>query len=159
MICISEESQKTIFNLIIFIIQNLPEKENNNLQMKIWEELDKHHKIGFWKTNKNLAWKLEAKGIYQNKYIGVKNMTCTCYMNSIVQQLFMIPMLRETILSINNPNTDTVLYKLQLLFSALKTYEYKFYDIKRFVIQSELSFYEEMDADEYYGQLIDKIEN
>ena len=124
--------------------------------MKLWEELDKHHKIGNWKTNQKQKWKFEANRIYQNKYIGLKNMASTCYMNSILHQFFMIPMQRETILSINNPNNDTVLYQLQLLFSALKTYEYKYYNPKPFVIKSELSFYEQMDADEYYAQLIDK---
>ena len=158
MLCISEKSQEAMFNLIIFILRNIPQ-ENIDLQMKIWEELDNHHKIGFWKTNKISDWKLEPKEIYQNKYIGLKNMTFTCYMNSILQQFFMIPMLRETILSISNTNTDSVLYQLQLLFSALKTYEYKYYNPKSFVIKSGLSFYEQMDADEYYGQLIDKLEN
>ena len=71
----------------------------------------------------------------------------------------MIPKLRETILSIPKVNDDSVLYQLQLLFSALKTYECNFYDPKPFVIKSQLIFDEQMDADEYYGQLIDKIEN
>ena len=95
MLCISEKSQEAMFNLIIFILRNIPQ-ENIDLQMKIWEELDNHHKIGFWKTNKISDWKLEPKEIYQNKYIGLKNMTFTCYMNSILQQFFMIPMLRES---------------------------------------------------------------
>ena len=158
MLCKTEKSKEAMFNLIIFILRNISD-ENNNLQMKIWELLDNHHKIGFWKTNEKSNWKLESKEIYQNKYIGLKNMTATCYMNSIIQQFFMIPMLRETILSIENKNNDNVLFQLQLLFSALKTYEYKFYNPKPFVIKSGLSFYEQMDADEYYGQLIDKIEN
>jgi GTPase involved in cell partitioning and DNA repair len=71
----------------------------------------------------------------------------------------MIPMFRETILSIPNPNNNTVLYQLQLLFSALKTYESEYYNPKPFVVKSELDFYEQRDADEYYGQFIDKIEN
>ena len=159
MLCISEKSLEAVFNLIIFILKNLPEDKSNELQSKIWQELDNHHKVGFWKTNKISDWKLEPREIYQNKYIGLENMTSTCYMNSILQQFFMIPMLRESILSINNPKKDTVLFQLQLLFSALKTYEYKYYNPKPFVIKSGLSFYEQMDADEYYGQLIDRIEN
>ena len=158
MLCVSDNSKEVMFELIIFILRNLPE-EKKNLEIKIWDELDNLHKIGFWKTNKNSDWKLEPKEIYQKKYIGLKNMTSTCYMNSIIQQLFMIPMLRETILSIENPYNNTVLYQLQLLFSALKTYEYKYYNPKPFVITSGLSFYEQMDADEYYSQLIDKIES
>ena len=158
MLCVTNKSRKAMFNLIIFILRNIPE-ENNDLQIKIWEILDNHHKIGFWKTNKDSDWKLEPNEIYQKKYIGLKNMTSTCYMNSIIQQFFMIPMLRETILSIENSNKDNVLYQLQLLFSALKTYEYKYYNPKPFVIKSGLNFYEQMDADEYYGQAIDRIEN
>ena len=158
MLCTNENSQEAMFSLIIFILRNISEN-NNNLQLKLWEILDDNHKIGFWKTNKNSDWKLESKEIYQKKYIGLKNMSATCYMNSILQQFFMIPMLRETILSIENPYNDTVLYQLQLLFSALKTYEYKCYNPRSFVIKSGLNFYEQMDADEYYGQLIDKIEN
>jgi ubiquitin C-terminal hydrolase len=159
MLCVSEKSLEAVFKLIIFILKNLPEDKSNDLQFKIWQELDNHHKIGFWKTNRISDWKLEPREIYQNKYIGLENMTSTCDMNSILQQFFMIPMLRESILSINNPKKDTVLFQLQLLFSALKTYEYKYYNPKPFVIKSGLSFYEQMDADEYYGQLIDRIEN
>ena len=158
MLCVNDESKEQMFKLIKFILRNLP-GEKSDLEMKIWEELDNHHKIGFWKNNKNANWKLEPKVVYERKYIGLKNMTCTCYMNSIIQQFFMIPMLRETILSIEVKDKDTVLYQLQLLFSALKTYEYIYYNPKPFVIESGLSFYEQMDADEYYGQFIDKIEN
>lgn len=31
-------------------------------------------------------------------YVGLKNFSCTCYMNSLIQQLFMIPSLRKGIL-------------------------------------------------------------
>ena len=158
MICDNEKSKETMFDLIIFILKNLPEKKKD-LQGKIWEIIDSKNKLGFWKTNKPSNWKLDPEGVAINKYVGLKNMSATCYMNSIIQQFFMIPLLRETILSIPNPNTDTVLYQLQLLFSALKTYECEYYNPKPFVIKSDLNFYEQMDADEYYGQLIDKIEN
>ena len=158
MICDNDKSKETMFDLIIFILKNLPD-DKKNLEEKIWDILDTKSKLGFWKTNKASAWKLEPEDISRNKYVGLKNMSSTCYMNSIVQQFFMIPMLRETILSIPNQNNDTVLYQLQLLFSALKTYESEYYNPKPFVVKSELNFYEQMDADEYYGQFIDKIEN
>jgi ubiquitin C-terminal hydrolase len=158
MLCTSNISKEAMFNLILFILRNISE-EKKDLTINIWNELDNHHKLGFWKTKNHSDWKLEAKDIDQNKYIGLKNMTFTCYMNSIIQQFFMIPMFRETILSIENKSNDTVLYQLQLLFSALKTYEYKYYNPKPFVIRSGLNFYEQMDADEYFGQFIDRIEN
>jgi len=33
-------------------------------------------------------------------YVGLKNLGCTCYMNSLTQQLFMMPNFRKGILSI-----------------------------------------------------------
>ena len=158
MICDNSKSKETMFNLIIFILNNLPE-EKQNLEEKIWDILNSKNKLGFWKTNKTIDWKLEPEGIPLNKYVGLKNMSSTCYMNSIIQQFFMIPMFRETILSIPNINNNTILYQLQLLFSALKTYECDYYNPKPFVVKSELNFYEQMDADEYFGQFIDRIEN
>ena len=158
MICDSDKSKEAMFDLIIFIIKHLP-KEKKELEEKIWDILDSKNKLGFWKTNKTSNWKLEPEDITHNKYVGLKNMSATCYMNSIIQQFFMIPMLRETILSISNVKNDTVLYQLQLLFSALKTYEREYYNPKPFVVKSELNFNEQMDADEYYGQFIDRIEN
>ena len=158
MICDNDKSIEAMFDLIIFILKNLPE-DKKYLEEKIWEILDSKNKLGFWKTNNVSDWKLEPEDISNNKYVGLKNMAATCYMNSIIQQFFMIPKLRETILSIPNDNKDTVLYQLQLLFSALKTYERGFYNPKPFVVKSGLIFDEQKDADEYYGQVIDKIEN
>lgn len=36
-------------------------------------------------------------------YVGLKNLGCTCYMNSLLQQFFMVPDFRQGILSINFP--------------------------------------------------------
>ena len=158
MLCDTEKSKEVMFDLILFIIKNLRD-DKKNLEEKIWDILDSKNKLGFWKTNKTSNWKLEPEGISNYKYVGLKNMSSTCYMNSIIQQFFMIPMFRETILSISNVKNDTVLYQLQLLFSALKTYECDYYNPRPFVVKSELDFYEQMDADEYFGQFIDRIEN
>ena len=68
-------------------------------------------------------------------------------------------MLRETILKINNSSKNNILYELQILFSALKIYEFAYYNPRSFVVANKLNFYEQMDADEFYGNLIDKIEN
>ena len=70
----------------------------------------------------------------------------------------MIPTFRETIIKIENPYNNNVLYELQLLFSALKIYEFPYYNPKSFVLANNLNFYEQMDADEYYCTLIDKIQ-
>ena len=63
------------------------------------------------------------------------------------------------ILAVQRLDKDLILYQLQLLLASLKLYDFKYYNPKKFSLASKLSFYEQMDADEYYCQLIDKLEN
>ena len=43
-----------------------------------------------------------TKSTKYQKYVGLRNMGTTCYMNSILQQWFMIPSFRYNILGIEN---------------------------------------------------------
>jgi ubiquitin C-terminal hydrolase len=163
-----KDSHKTIFQIIIFILKYLDNNQkiikNNNyledsLYMKIWKILNKYHKLEFLQTKE-----IKYNDVNRKEFVGLENMSSTCYLNSILQQFFMIPLLRETILSIGNEEKvhlepNTILYQLQLLFASLKTYDFKYYDPKYFVLVSKLSFYEQMDAEEYYSLLIDKLED
>jgi ubiquitin C-terminal hydrolase len=65
------------------------------------------------------------------KYVGLYNLGCTCYMNSMLQQFFMAGELRNAILSVQLPgdlplvqvkgkkHVENVLYQLQRMFSYL----------------------------------------
>ena len=155
--CRTNQSQNALYSLLILILKNI---QNNELYLKIIENLSKYHQTGLWKTYNYKNWDLESKEMIKGgKYVGLKNMNSTCYLNSIIQQLYMIPMFRETILKIGNPSKNNVLFELQILFAALKIYEFSYYDPRSFVVINKLNFYEQMDADEFYGTLIDKIEN
>ena len=154
--CLTNKSQNPIYQLIVIILKN---SNDDELYNKILDVLNQYHEKGFWKTYNNKNWDLDSKEMQKGKYVGLQNMSSTCYLNSIIQQLYMIPMLRETILKIDNSSKDNILYELQLLFSALKIYEFAYYDPRSFVVANKLNFYEQMDADEFYGTLIDKIEN
>ena len=154
--CLTSQSQNPVYKLITIILKNI---NNNEVYNKIIEIFNQYHEKSFWKTFNHKNWDLESKEMLKGKFIGLQNMSSTCYLNSIIQQLYMIPMLRETILKINNSSKKNILYELQLLFSALKIYEFAYYDPRSFVVANKLNFYEQMDADEFYGSLIDKIEN
>lgn len=57
------------------------------------------------------------------RYVGLRNLGCICYMNALMQQLFMIEPLRYGILSVDRPVSaeeckEDVLYQLQLMFGA-----------------------------------------
>jgi len=165
------DSKKIIYEIIIFLLKyldnngkNIHEKQylKDSLYMKVWQTLNMYHKLGFWKKKKN--WEISYIDTNKREFVGLKNMASTCYMNSILQQFFMIPILRESILNIGkddaiNFDKDSILYQLQLLLASLKLYDFKYYTPKKFALASKLSFYEQMDADEYYCQLIDNLEN
>jgi len=58
------------------------------------------HKTARWRTRKLDDWTLTPgdKQKSSSGYVGLKNLGCTCYMNSFFQQIFMIPDFRQAIL-------------------------------------------------------------
>jgi len=60
-------------------------------------ELKKMHTSNDWRTNREIDWKITPKysEISETGYVGLKNLACICYMNSLMQQLYMIPTFRE----------------------------------------------------------------
>lgn len=69
-------------------------------------------------------------------YVGIKNLGCICYMNSFMQQLFMIPYFRHSIVSCADPyfreeeKLDNLLYQMQKMFLNLEFSDKKFYNPK-----------------------------
>lgn len=73
------------------------------------------------------------------KFLGLKNLGNTCYMNSILQQLFMIPTFRYNLLSIEPPNLneqkgiekdDVVLARLQEMFANMELSEKNVFEME-----------------------------
>jgi ubiquitin carboxyl-terminal hydrolase 9/24 len=55
-----------------------------------------------WRTHKDHDWMISLMDSEKSStgYVGIKNLGCICYMNSLFQQLFMIKSLRNDILSV-----------------------------------------------------------
>lgn len=73
----------------------------------------------FWRTLRKQDWHLASQTKSEKSatgFVGLKNIGCICYMNSIMQQLFMIPSFRKAILEVqdknaqNEPPSQNVLY-------------------------------------------------
>ena len=55
-------------------------------------------------------------------YVGLKNAGATCYMNSVIQQLFLVPGIKETLLSVDDEDADeeTLFFQFQMVIGHLQ---------------------------------------
>ena len=111
-------------------------------------------------------------------YVGLKNIGCTCYMNSILQQMYMIPSFRYAIMSVddyknknfqkslfnNNTYDDNLLHQLQKLYTFLEFSEKQAYNPKDFCASfkdmdgAPINPMIQQDSQEFFNNFCDKIE-
>ncbi len=103
-------------------------------------------------------------------YVGIKNLGCICYMNALLQQMYMIPSFRDDILSVDDPNKtlthdDNPLFQTQCLFTALSESVKQYYNPKLFCHAfkdwegKSINVFEQMDVDEFFSLFLDKLES
>ena len=109
-------------------------------------------------------------------HVGLKNLGCICYMNSIMQQMYMVPTFRYAIMAADDhkePNPveysfctdDNLLHQLQNMYTYLTfsnksdfeprdfVFSYKDFDGKPTNVRMQ------QDSQEFYNNFCDKIEN
>ena len=107
-----------------------------------------------------------------NSFLGLKNLSSICYMNSVLQQFFRMPLFRNAILSLSLPDEykvekedqDNLLFQLIRMFYYLNYSEQKDYNPKNFVFS--FKDYEgnptridiQCDAQEFLSRFIEKVE-
>jgi len=66
------------------------------------------HKHANWRTRRLDDWTITLfdKMKSSTGYVGLKNLGCICYMNSFMQQLYMIPDFSQSIMCTENPLFD-----------------------------------------------------
>ena len=114
-------------------------------------------------------------------HVGLKNLGCICYMNSTMQQFYMIPSLRYNILRTNDNEKENLIYtqylkssiqiddnffhQLQKLFSNLLLSNKQYYNPFEFTFSfkdyegNPTKIYEQKDAQEFLAIFLDRIEN
>jgi ubiquitin C-terminal hydrolase len=97
-------------------------------------------------------------------YVGLKNQGCTCYLNSLIQQLFIIPSLRNDILNVKlDGDKSSVMYQLQSLFAYMQESRAKFVDTINFcktvkLMGEPIVMSRQEDANEFFNSLADQVE-
>ena len=100
-------------------------------------------------------------------YVGLRNQGATCYMNSLLQQLFMIPQFRRAIIEHTfekTPPESALMPQLQTMFGFLEASCRRSYDTLQFcktycgAAEGSHVLQQQMDVDEFMNQFFDKIE-
>ena len=105
-------------------------------------------------------------------HVGLKNLSSICYMNSVLQQFFMMPLFRNAILSLPIPqdlkedkeDNDNLLFQLIRMFYYLNYSDKGYYNQKNFV--HSFKDYEgnptkiniQCDAQEFLSRFVEKME-
>ena len=154
----SKSGFKHSSNLFNYLI-----KQNKESIDSYYNILNNFHYDSFWRSNNYDHWNINIKSNLKKDYVGLKNLGCICYLNSLLQIFFSIIPFRESILNSYCKNEEkNVLYQLKYLFSSLKYYDTEYfipYDFTQNFDNEKLNIKEQMDMDEFFSLLLDKLEN
>ncbi|CAD8075134.1 unnamed protein product [Paramecium sonneborni] len=162
--CKSQQSRTAGFNCLFTLLKN---QQNMNRFLKTVSPL---HQTNTWRTKHLNDWNIQSKFHEKSStgYVGLYNLACICYMNSLLQQLYMVPAFRERLLRVEDKNTciqeENLLHQLKCLFLALKYSQKQYHNPKKFchafkdLDGNPTNIFEQMDVDEFCNLLMDRIE-
>eukprot|EP00095_Tigriopus_kingsejongensis_P003305 maker-scaffold355_size198070-snap-gene-0.39 protein:Tk03305 transcript:maker-scaffold355_size198070-snap-gene-0.39-mRNA-1 annotation:"ubiquitin carboxyl-terminal hydrolase 24 isoform x8" len=158
--CDNPESRVAAYNLLIQLAKDC----SSNAGLIVEELIQIHH---FFNENQLKEFdhdpSVERRAV--SNFVGLKNAGATCYMNSVLQQLFCTPGICEQVLSVNFDNYDdeSVFYQLQNVFGHLKESQLQYYKPEKFwhcfrLNGQPVNVREQQDAFEFYTQILNQTD-
>ncbi len=127
--CDTPQSRVSAYNVLVELSRNCAP----NLSAVSAELVRMHHAF-----NESLIGEFDYSPAVERRaesnFVGLKNAGATCYMNSVLQQLFCVPGVASQVLSItaDSENEDNVFYELQNVFGHLQESRLKYYEPENF---------------------------
>ena len=120
-----------------------------------------------WRKGKLAHW-LHSFNPYEKSktgFVGIRNLGATCYMNSMLQQLYLIDSFRQGLAQCEvTEDHESCLYHLQKIFAGLAESDKMYIQAKGLCAAyknwegQSLNPHEQMDTDEFFNGLMDKVE-
>ena len=152
--CFRFSSDEKILNKILSIIKTFSSEKNGDQK----EELIKKNK--------------SPPSFKKHGHVGLKNLGCICYMNSILQQVYMVPTFRYAIMGVDDAkkndqenSDDDSLNQLQIMYTYLTLSEKEDYNPKNFCKAfkdfdgNPINIMVQQDSQEFFNNFFDKMEN
>ena len=159
-ICFNELSRLAAYKLLVELSKNCLK----NFQQIVNQLILLHHSSNRAMVNEwNIIPLVTPRA--ECGYVGIKNGGATCYMNAVLQQLYMIPGVTDYLLSIEEEKSEktTVFWQLQNLFAHLKESKLEYYIPEQFwkafrMWGQEVNLREQQDAFDFFISLTDQID-
>lgn len=143
-----------LYDHIIEAIKDLPKPGEEKIKLVLNQSA--------WTSQSNsfASGLLKLVGKSETGKTGLINLGNTCYMNSIIQTLFMATDFRRHVLSLNLNGSNTLMKKLQLLFAFLAHTQRAAYAPRNFLEASRPTWFNagsQQDCSEYLRFLLDRL--